>query len=192
VRAVVTDSIGEIDARDWNALVGELYPFLRHEFLLAAEKSGCVSPDAGWSPRHIALVDDRENLVGAMPLYEKTHSWGEFVFDWSWAQAYQQAGLDYYPKLVSAAPFTPAPSGRLFVSQEELRPVLVQAALASGRVGSEAQEGLSISLAQSRLSFFRRIPRRLQFQETKESTARPPSRQGGGYPLPLADRSRTG
>ena len=130
MRAVVTDSIGEIDARDWNALVGELYPFLRHEFLLAAEKSGCVSPDAGWSPRHIALVDDRENLVGAMPLYEKTHSWGEFVFDWSWAQAYQQAGLDYYPKLVSAAPFTPAPSGRLFVSQEELRPVLVQAALA--------------------------------------------------------------
>ena len=130
MRAVVTDGIAEIRARDWNALIGEHYPFLRHEFLLAAEKTGCVCPDTGWSPRHIGLFDDRKRLVGAMPLYEKTHSWGEFVFDWSWAQAYQQAGLDYYPKLVSAAPFTPAPSGRLFVSQQELKPLLVQAALA--------------------------------------------------------------
>ncbi len=65
-----------------------------------------------------------------MPLYEKSHSWGEFVFDWSWAQAYRQAGLDYYPKLVSAVPFTPAPSGRMFVSEQELKPVLIQAALA--------------------------------------------------------------
>ena len=130
MRAVVTDGIEEIDARDWNTLVGDSYPFLRHEFLLAAEETGCVSADSGWSPRHIALLDEREKLLGAMPLYEKTHSWGEFVFDWSWAQAYQQAGLDYYPKLVSAAPFTPAPSGRLFVSQQELRPILVQAALA--------------------------------------------------------------
>ena len=130
MRAVVTDGIEQIDARDWNTLVGDSYPFLRHEFLLAAEETGCVSADSGWSPRHIALVDEREKLLGAMPLYEKTHSWGEFVFDWSWAQAYQQAGLDYYPKLVSAAPFTPAPSGRLFVSQPELRPILVQAALA--------------------------------------------------------------
>ena len=130
MRAVVTDGIAEIGARDWNALVGDHYPFLRHEFLLAAEKSGSVSRDTGWSPRHICLFDDKEKLVGVMPLYEKTHSWGEFVFDWHWAQAYQQAGLDYYPKLVSAVPFTPAPSGRLFVTQQELRPALVQAALA--------------------------------------------------------------
>lgn len=129
VRAVITDGIEEIDARDWNALVGDSYPFLRHEFLLAAEETGCVSPDTGWLPRHIALVDERDKLVGAMPLYEKTHSWGEFVFDWNWAQAYLQAGLDYYPKLVSAAPFTPAPSGRLF-SRQELKPILVEAALA--------------------------------------------------------------
>ena len=130
VRAVVTEGIAEIDAHDWNALVGDRYPYLRHEFLLAAERSGCVSPHTGWSPRHIGLYDDKNNLLGAMPLYEKSHSWGEFVFDWSWAQAYRQAGLDYYPKLVSAAPFTPAPSGRLFVAEPQLKPLLIQAALA--------------------------------------------------------------
>ena len=130
MRAVVTDGIAEFAAGDWNALVGDAYPFLRHEFLLAAEKTGCVSPDTGWSPRHIGLYDDTNKLRGAMPLYEKTHSWGEFVFDWSWAQAYRQAGLEYYPKLISAAPFTPAPSGRLFVTEPELKPVLLQSALA--------------------------------------------------------------
>ncbi|MDH3719424.1 MAG: GNAT family N-acetyltransferase [Planctomycetota bacterium] len=130
MRAVVSDGIAEFDARDWNGLVGDHYPFLRHEFLLASEKTGCVSPDTGWSPRHIGLFDDKNTLLGAMPLYEKTHSWGEFVFDWSWAQAYRQAGLDYYPKLISAAPFTPAHSGRLFASEPELKTVLVQAALA--------------------------------------------------------------
>ncbi|MCH8070876.1 MAG: N-acetyltransferase [Proteobacteria bacterium] len=129
MRTVVTDGIAEFDARDWNALVGDSYPFLRHEFLLASEKTGCVSADSGWSPRHIGLFDDNNKLVGAMPLYEKTHSWGEFVFDWSWAQAYRQAGLDYYPKLVSTVPFTPAPSRRLFVSDQDLKPVLLQAAL---------------------------------------------------------------
>ena len=130
MRAVVSDGIAEFAARDWNALVGALYPFLRHEFLLASETNGCVSADSGWSPRHIGLFDDKNKLLGAMPLYEKTHSWGEFVFDWGWAQAYREAGLDYYPKLVSAAPFTPAPSARLFVSDQELKPVLLQAALA--------------------------------------------------------------
>jgi len=129
VRAVITDGIAEFSARDWNALVGDSYPFLRHEFLLAAETSGCVSAESGWSPRHIGLLDDKNKLIGAMPLYEKTHSWGEFVFDWSWAQAYRQAGLDYYPKLVSAAPYTPAPSTRLFAADQELKSALLQAAL---------------------------------------------------------------
>ncbi len=129
MRAVITDGIAEFGARDWNALVSDSYPFLRHEFLLAAETSGCVSADSGWSPRHIGLLDDKNKLIGAMPLYEKTHSWGEFVFDWGWAQAYRQAGLDYYPKLVSAAPFTPAPSPRLFAADQELKSALLQAAL---------------------------------------------------------------
>ncbi len=76
MRTVITDGIAEFSARDWNALVGDSYPFLRHEFLRAAEETGCVSADSGWSPRHIALVDEREKLLGVMPLYEKTHSWG--------------------------------------------------------------------------------------------------------------------
>ncbi len=129
MHAVVTNGIAEIGADAWNALAGDRYPYLRHEFLLAAEQSGCVSPDTGWSPRHIGLYDDRDKLVGAMPLYEKSHSWGEFVFDWSWAQAYARSGLDYYPKLVSAVPFTPAPSTRLLVAEPELRQDLIQAAL---------------------------------------------------------------
>jgi len=129
VHVVVTDGIDAFRERDWNALVGVRYPFLRHEFLLAAESSGCVSPDTGWTPRHIGLHDDRDRLVGVMPLYEKSHSWGEFVFDWSWAQAYGQAGLAYYPKLVSAAPFTPAPSIRLATADPASRPLLVEAAL---------------------------------------------------------------
>ena len=88
------------------------YPFLRHEFLRLAEDTGCVSPGVrldATASHHIRHGDDNK-LRAAMPLYEKSHSWGEFVFDWAWANAYQQAGLNYYPKLVSAVPFTPAPS----------------------------------------------------------------------------------
>ena len=112
----IVASIAEIDATDWNHLAGGEFPFLRHEFLHAAESTGCVSRASGWSPRHLALRDRDGRLVAAMPLYEKTHSWGEFVFDWSWAQAYHRAGIPYYPKLVSAVPFTPAPSTRLLLA----------------------------------------------------------------------------
>ncbi len=110
------DGIDEIPAADWNALAGESYPFLRHEFLAAAERHGCVSAESGWTPCHIGLYDASGRLLAAMPLYEKTHSWGEFVFDWSWADAYRRAGLSYYPKLVSASPFTPATSRRLLTA----------------------------------------------------------------------------
>lgn len=130
MRTVIAGGIDRFDAQAWNALAGDGYPFLRHEFLLAAEKTRCVSPDTGWAPRHIGIYDDGDKLVAAMPLYEKTHSWGEFVFDWSWAQAYRQAGIAYYPKLVSAVPFTPAPSSRLLAVDPELKPVLLQTALA--------------------------------------------------------------
>src|SRR5210317_1774701 len=115
MRLTVHDAIADIAPDAWNALAGDAFPFLRHEFLLAAEQTGCVSEDAGWAPRHLML--EREGrLVGAMPLYQKEHSWGEFVFDWAWARAYEQAGLSYYPKLVSAVPFTPAPSRRLLLA----------------------------------------------------------------------------
>jgi predicted N-acyltransferase len=114
----VHNSMSDIARDDWNRLAGNDYPFLSHEFLQLAEDSGCVSPQHGWSPRHLTLMDGSE-LRAAMPLYEKSHSWGEFVFDWSWANAYEQAGLSYYPKLVSAIPFTPAPSTRLLLSDPD-------------------------------------------------------------------------
>jgi predicted N-acyltransferase len=112
-------SIDDIDAGEWNHIAGNDYPFLRHEFLAAAERTGCVSPDTGWTPRHLAVRNARGKLCAAMPLYEKAHSWGEFVFDWSWAQAYQRAGIDYYPKLISAIPFTPASSTRVIVGDAQ-------------------------------------------------------------------------
>jgi predicted N-acyltransferase len=116
VKVTVNDSIANIDREAWNRLAGSRYPFLQHEFLLAAETSGSVSPDAGWTPRHLTVRGSNNELRAALILYEKDHSWGEFVFDWAWARAYEQSGLDYYPKLVSAVPFTPAPSRRLLLA----------------------------------------------------------------------------
>jgi predicted N-acyltransferase len=110
----VHDSIGDIAADEWNRLAGNDFPFLRHDFLRIAEETGCVVPQQGWTPRHLT-ISENGRLRAAMPLYEKSHSWGEFVFDWAWANAYHQAGLPYYPKLVSAVPFTPAPSRRLLL-----------------------------------------------------------------------------
>ncbi|MFI4869991.1 MAG: GNAT family N-acetyltransferase [Steroidobacterales bacterium] len=103
--------VSELPADQWNALAGE-YPFLRHEFLAAIEDSGCASARSGWNPRHLVLTDQR-GLAAAVPLYQKSHSWGEFVFDFAWARAAEQGGLAYYPKLVCAVPFTPATGPRL-------------------------------------------------------------------------------
>jgi predicted N-acyltransferase len=130
LKVTVHDSINDIAAGDWNALAGPDYPFLDHAFLALAERTGSVSADAGWTPRHLVLRDGKRPRA-AMPLYEKTHSWGEFVFDWAWARAYEQAGLDYYPKLVSAVPFTPAPSKRILRADpddDEATTLLVAAA----------------------------------------------------------------
>ncbi len=118
MQVTIHSSMSDINRDEWNRLAGREYPFLQHEFLDLAEATGCVSPEHGWSPRHLTIADsaDKGRLRAAMPLYEKSHSWGEFVFDWAWAQAYDQAGLSYYPKLVSAVPFTPAPSTRFLLS----------------------------------------------------------------------------
>lgn len=118
MKVTVHDSISAIASEDWNALAGDAFPFLTHAFLALAEHTGSVSPDAGWTPRHLT-IEDGGRLRAAMPLYEKSHSWGEFVFDWAWANAYEQAGLDYYPKLVSAVPFTPAPSTRILLADPD-------------------------------------------------------------------------
>ena len=111
--------IADIPEDQWNALVLDGYPFMRHEFLLAMESHGCVGAHAGWIPRHIAVYGDGDRLAGAMPLYEKHNSWGEFVFDHAWADAYHRAGLKYYPKLVNAIPFTPATGQRLLLPEEQ-------------------------------------------------------------------------
>ena len=106
-----SDSINAIPAADWQALWQTDYPFVQHGFLAALEDSGCVSTTAGWKPYHLTLKDGG-HLIAAMPLYIKSHSYGEYVFDWSWADAYHQHGMHYYPKLLNAIPFTPATGPR--------------------------------------------------------------------------------
>lgn len=127
----ILDCIDSVDAQQWNALVQDNNPFLQHAFLAALEHHGCVGEQFGWLPRHIAVFE-HEQLVAAMPLYEKHNSYGEFVFDHAWADAYERHGMHYYPKLVAAIPYTPASGQRLLCRQGEeahLYPVLLSAAL---------------------------------------------------------------
>lgn len=106
------DSIDKIASSTWNQLCASDYPFLQHAFLKALEDSGSVASETGWQPLHMSL-EDQHQILAVMPLYLKTHSYGEYVFDWSWADAWEQNGLDYYPKLVSAIPYTPCQGPRL-------------------------------------------------------------------------------
>ncbi|HHL18218.1 MAG TPA: N-acetyltransferase [Thiothrix sp.] len=131
VKITIHTCIADIPAKDWNALVQDNNPFLRHEFLLALEQHHCVGKAFGWLPRHVALYE-ADALVAAMPLYEKYNSYGEFVFDHAWAEAYQQAGLAYFPKLISSIPYTPASGQRLLIAAErfeQLAPILLKTAL---------------------------------------------------------------
>ncbi|MEO8464451.1 MAG: GNAT family N-acetyltransferase [Gammaproteobacteria bacterium] len=106
-------SLSALAASSWNALAGD-NPFLSHAFLTALERSGCVGPGTAWQPMYLTASDEL-GLVGALPLYIKYDSRGEFVFDWSWADAYERAGRSYYPKLVAAVPFTPATGARILL-----------------------------------------------------------------------------
>ena len=132
----IIDSLGDVPADQWDKLsAGD--PFLSHAFLSALETTGCTGSDAGWVPCHILLLDQRR-LVGAMPLYIKSHSYGEYVFDWAWADAYHRHGLPYYPKLVNAIPFTPVTGRRLLASEPSQRRALAEAAIDLAR-----QSGMS-------------------------------------------------
>ena len=116
-------AIAEIPADQWDALAGD-QPCLSHAFLAALETSGCVAPGTGWVPQHAALWDG-PRLLAAMPMYLKHHSYGEYVFDWAWADAYRRHGLDYYPKWLSALPFTPVPGLRVLGVDEASRRALI-------------------------------------------------------------------
>ena len=112
------DSINDITCEHWNAIAGIDYPFTRHEFLQALENSHATNHTTGWQAQHLTVYRD-EQLVAVMPLYLKFHSYGEYVFDWAWADAYRNHGLNYYPKLLSAIPFTPATGPRICIKEHE-------------------------------------------------------------------------
>lgn len=120
----ILSRIDEVRAADWNALDGADMPFLRHEFLAALEHHACVGAMSGWTPSHLTLHDAQGKLLAAMPLYRKLHSWGEFVFDFAWAQAHTRSGLSYYPKLIACVPFTPATGPRLLAAAGPQGPAL--------------------------------------------------------------------
>ena len=127
------ESITEIDACAWDALVTPNEPFTEHAFLALLEESGSVGPkETGWEPRHVTVYAG-DQLVGALPLYVKTQSFGEYIFDWQWAEASQRSGIPYYPKLVSAVPFTPVTGRRLLVHPEAPWGEVVDALLAGVR-----------------------------------------------------------
>ena len=124
----VVTAIAEVPAAQWDACAGAGDPFISHAFLKALEDSGSVSSGAGWQPQHLVIEDEGGEVLACAPLYAKGHSYGEYVFDWGWADAYQRAGGRYYPKLLSAVPFTPVTGRRLLVrpdAPEELADVLI-------------------------------------------------------------------
>ena len=123
----ITDAISEVDSASWDAIAGDM-PLLSHAFLSALETSGSVGDGTGWQASHMLVFNDAQ-LVGAMPLYLKNHSYGEYVFDWAWAEAYARNGLSYYPKLLSAIPFTPITSSRLLTREPEIQQLMIKALL---------------------------------------------------------------
>jgi predicted N-acyltransferase len=136
-RMRLVDSLSEIGQENWDDLLSvqeQANPFLSYAFLNALHESGSASPATGWTPRFISVWEG-ESLVAAMPLYEKTHSYGEYVFDWAWANAYHQHGLAYYPKLLSAIPFTPVQGQRLLSRSNDTRQVILRHLIDFTRTG---------------------------------------------------------
>jgi len=140
----VVHRIADLPALDWDALDASAHPFTSHAFLSTLEETGCVGQSSGWVPQHLVWRSAGGQLAAAIPLYLKAHSWGEFVFDWSWAQAYQRAGRDYYPKLLCAIPYTPVTGPRLLVRHDlDLDVAATRAVLATTLRDVAADNGLS-------------------------------------------------
>ncbi len=129
----VHQDFDEIDAAGWNRLFGRDHPFTRHEFLAALEQSGSASAGTGWQPLHLTLREDDGALLAAMPLYLKSHSMGEYVFDWAWADFWQRNGRSYFPKLLTAIPFTPCVGPRIGCLREADRPAVTASFFAAVR-----------------------------------------------------------
>jgi predicted N-acyltransferase len=131
----ILDSLADVDAAVWDALVDDGNPFVSHAFLSGMEQHGCLRPDYGWQPHHVALYDG-DRLLAAAPAYLKGNSHGEFVFDFSWANAFERAGGDYYPKLLGASPYSPVPGPRLLAGNAADKVTLVAALVAeTNRLG---------------------------------------------------------
>jgi predicted N-acyltransferase len=127
----ILESLATVDPARWDALAGH-NPTVSHAYLDSLHASGCASEKTGWAPRYLTLWE-ADLLQGAVPLYVKSHSRGEYVFDWAWADAYERHGIEYYPKLLAAAPFTPAKGARLLAASDAIRARLAKALLETAR-----------------------------------------------------------
>ncbi len=130
MRLSISETLQDIQPQQWDALAGDENPFIQYDFLRALETGQCLE-NYGWLPRYFLIFNDEDTLIGAMPAYEKHNSYGEFVFDWAWADAYQRAGLKYYPKLVVAIPYSPCQGPRILAENNdpEIKSTLVKFAL---------------------------------------------------------------
>jgi len=138
----IIERIADLPAADWDACAGADNPFVGHAFLSALEDSGSVTAETGWLPQHLAINDAQGRLQAAAPLYLKSHSYGEYVFDWGWADAFERAGGRYYPKLQASVPFTPVTGPRLLVRPDADRTAM-QSALAAGMAEMSRRLGVS-------------------------------------------------
>ncbi len=137
-RTFIARRIADIDPLQWNALVGNNNPCIRHEFLNTLETQACLGSKVGWMPYHLVMENTEGQLLAACPSYVKSNSFGEFVFDWMFADAYTRAGMDYYPKMVVASPFTPASGPRLLIHPDYRKPELAHELIALGIASAEA------------------------------------------------------
>jgi predicted N-acyltransferase len=142
MRIRVLNGLQQVSPESWNRLAGNANPFVRYEFLRALEDSGCVRAETGWYPQHLLLENDDNELIAVAPAYLKTHSYGEYVFDWAWADAYERSGHSYYPKLVFAIPFSPVTGPRILA--QDLTGDIVEAMAAGARELADARGASSI------------------------------------------------
>lgn len=145
IEVSVVEGLDKVQPGQWDACAGADNPFLSHAFLSTLEDAGCVRADAGWAPRHVLIRNDHGDLLACAPLYLKGDSMGEYVFDWGWAEAYERAGGRYYPKLVSAVPFTPVTGPRLLVRRDVQPGLSVSLKRHLAQAMSGAAEGAGLS-----------------------------------------------